>query len=98
MDVPLIIRWPKHVRAGSKSDALYTPMDHLPTLAKLCGLPIPEIANGMDLSGHVLGRGGAEHDAALMMNYVSHWDFPETARIGRNGAGCGPSNTRTCAG
>ena len=78
VDVPLIIRWPKHVRAGSKSDALYTPMDHLPTLAGLCGLSIPDIVNGMDLSGQVLGRGGNQRDAALMMNYVSHWDYPES--------------------
>jgi arylsulfatase A-like enzyme len=78
VDVPLIVRWPKHVRAGSKSDALYTPMDHLPTLARLCGLDVPDIVNGKDLSGHVLGRGGAQRESALMMNYVSHWDYPES--------------------
>ncbi|MEK7404067.1 MAG: sulfatase [Acidobacteriota bacterium] len=78
VDIPLIIRWPGHTRAGSKSDALYTPMDHLPTLASLCGLRTPGIVNGMDLSTHALGRKGPERDAALMMNFVSHWDFPET--------------------
>ena len=78
VDVPLIVRWPKHVKAATKSDALYTPMDHLPTLATLCGLPVPEIVNGQSLASHVLGRGGTERDAALMANYVSHWDFPES--------------------
>jgi arylsulfatase A-like enzyme len=78
VDIPLIVRWPKRVRAGSKSDALYTPMDHLPTLASLCGLPVPSIVNGLDLSQTALGRKGGERDAALMMNYVSHWDYPET--------------------
>jgi arylsulfatase A-like enzyme len=78
VDVPLIIRWPQHVRAGSQSDALYTPMDHLPTLARLCGLQIPDIVNGVDLSGAVLSRGGPARDTVLMMNYVSHWDFPES--------------------
>jgi arylsulfatase A-like enzyme len=78
VDIPLIVRWPGRVRAGAKSDALFTPMDHLPTLASLCGLPIPGIVNGMDLSPHVLGRKGPERDAALMMNFVSHWDYPET--------------------
>src|SRR5215467_12479669 len=78
VDVPLIVRWPKHVRAGSKSDALYTPMDHLPTLARLCGLDVPDIVNGVDLSGHVLGRGGSARDSVLMMNYTSHWDYPES--------------------
>jgi arylsulfatase A-like enzyme len=78
VDIPLIVRWPKHVRAGSKSDAIYTPIDHLPTLASLCGLEIPPLANGMDLAGHVLGRKSKERDAALIMNHVSHWDFPES--------------------
>jgi len=63
----LIVRWPKHIRAGSKSEALYTPIDHLPTLASLCGLEIPPLANGIDLSGHALGRKATEPDAALMI-------------------------------
>jgi arylsulfatase A-like enzyme len=78
VDIPLLVRWPKHIRAGSKSDALYTPIDHLPTLASLCGLETPPLANGTDLSGHALGRKAQEPDAALMMNYVSHWDYPES--------------------
>ena len=78
VDVPLIVRWSGHIQPGAKSDALYSPMDHFPTLATLCGLPVPSIVNGMDLSPHVLGRKGPEHEAALMMNYVSHWDFPES--------------------
>jgi arylsulfatase A-like enzyme len=78
VNVPLLVRWPKRIKAGSKSDALFTPIDFLPTLASLCGLPIPDIVNGMDLSASALGRKGPERDAALMMNFVSHWDFPET--------------------
>ncbi|MBI3683160.1 MAG: sulfatase [Acidobacteria bacterium] len=78
VDVPLIIRWPGHTRAGAKTDALYTPMDHFPTLAGLCGLAVPGIVNGMDLSANALGKKGKDRDAALMMNYVSHWDYPET--------------------
>jgi arylsulfatase A-like enzyme len=79
VDVPLVMRWPGHMPAGSKSDVLFTPMDFLPTLATLAGLPVPGIVNGMDLSGHVLGRGGPQRESAMMMNYTSHWDYPETA-------------------
>ena len=78
VDIPLMVRWPGRVPAGAKSDVLFTPMDHLATLASLCGLSVPSIVNGMDFSPHVLGRRGPERDAALMMNFVSHWDFPET--------------------
>jgi arylsulfatase A-like enzyme len=76
-DIPLIIRWPKHLKPA-KSDMLYTPMDHLPTLASLCGLKIPGIVNGKDLSANLLGRSRSEPDAALMMNFTSHWDYAET--------------------
>lgn len=78
VNVPLIIRWPAKTRAGSTSDVLYTPIDHFPTLASLCGLRVPDIVNGMDLSPHVLGKKGPERAEALMFNFVSHWDFPET--------------------
>jgi arylsulfatase A-like enzyme len=78
VDVPLAIRWPGRIRAGSKSDALFTPIDHLPTLARMCGLQVPEIVNGMDFSATIQGRKGPDRDAALMMNFVSHWDYPET--------------------
>ncbi|HUS05482.1 MAG TPA: sulfatase [Bryobacteraceae bacterium] len=78
VDVPLIVRWPRHIPGGQNRDTLYTPMDHLPTLASLCRLPKPGLADGLDLSGSVLGRKGPEPDAALMMNFVSHWDFPES--------------------
>jgi len=78
VDIPLIIRWPGHIRPGVTSDVLYTPMDQFPTLAGLCGVEVPDIVNGMDLSARVLGRKGPERDAALMMNFVSHWDYPET--------------------
>lgn len=77
--VPLSIRWPKHIAAGSRSDALFTPMDHFPTLAGLCGVEVPQLVDGMDLSGVVLSRRNAnERDGALIMNYSSHWDYPET--------------------
>ena len=77
VDIPLIMRWPGHIKPGSKTDVLHTPIDHLPTLASLCGLQVPAIVNGTDLSAAALGRKGHEPDAALMMNFVSHWDFPE---------------------
>ena len=81
VDVPLIIRWPKHIRPASRSDVLYTPIDHFPTLATMCGLVVPPDVNGMDLSGHALNGRGREQDAVLMMNFVSHWDYPETGTL-----------------
>jgi len=73
--IPCIVRWPGHIPAGRRLDVLHTPMDHLPTLCGLAGLPIPKECDGVDLSGTLLGTTRIERDAVLMMNYVSHWDF-----------------------
>lgn len=78
IDIPLIYRWPGRIPSGLKSDVLFTPMDQFPTLAGLCDLEIPGIVNGMNLSAAAFGRTGPERDAALLANYVSHWDYPET--------------------
>lgn len=79
VDVPLVYRWPGRIKAGSRSDTLFGPMDHFPTLASLCGLKAPAIVDGRDLSQQALTGRGPQHDTLLMANYVSHWDFPETA-------------------
>jgi arylsulfatase A-like enzyme len=78
VDIPLIIRWPGHVPAGHKPDALYTPMDHMPTLLSLCGAEAPGTVDGTDLSAVALGRRGRQRDAVLMADYVSHWDYFDT--------------------
>jgi len=81
VDIPLIIRWPRRVGAGRKSDILYTPIDHFPTLVSMCGLGTPKIVDGMNLSRRVLEGKGPDRDSALMMNFVSHWDYPETMTL-----------------
>src|SRR6185295_6372944 len=37
--VPLIVRYPKTIAAGSTSDAAVMSIDYLPTILDLCGLP-----------------------------------------------------------
>jgi arylsulfatase A-like enzyme len=75
VDIPLIFRWPGHIPAGVRSDALYTPLDHMPTLLSMTGCTVPDAADGINLSPAVLGGKADERDAALMMTYTSHWDF-----------------------
>jgi arylsulfatase A-like enzyme len=77
--VPLLIRWPSRIAPGTRSDAIYTPMDHLPTLLSLAGVHSPYSGiDGIDLSSAVLGQPGPQRDAALMMNYSAHWDYFHT--------------------
>src|SRR5690606_34830552 len=64
--VPLIMRWPGHIPAGSTSDVCLNTPDIMPTLLSLLGLPIPDEVEGMDLSHCALGRSGPEPEAAFM--------------------------------
>ena len=78
--IPLVFRWPGGVMAGTKSDVLFTPMDHHPTLAALAGAAAPAGLDGMDLSAAV--RDGIDNvrtpvprEMVFMANYSSHWDY-----------------------
>lgn len=48
--VPLIVRWPENVPAGSESHALLSQIDLLPTLAAVAGATVPEdaVVDGVD--------------------------------------------------
>ena len=71
VNVPLLMRWPGQIPAGTRSDVLYTPMDHLPTLCSVSGIPIPDMVDGVDLSSVLQGDRVVERDAVLMMSYVA---------------------------
>ena len=79
LDIPLIVRWPGRIKAGSRNDALFTPMDHLPSLCGLAGLDVPREVDGADLSAVLRGRGRDSREEVLIGSYTSHWDFFQTA-------------------
>jgi arylsulfatase A-like enzyme len=83
LDIPLLMRWPGRIPAGQKRDAVYTAMDHLPTLCALAGIEPADNSqgalDGTDRSSVVMGVAGAvADDGELIMNYVSHWDYFDT--------------------
>jgi len=63
--VPMLIRWPGHIPAGTRSDACLATVDIMPTLFALMGETAEDV-EGMDLSHLALGRNGPEPEAALM--------------------------------
>jgi arylsulfatase A-like enzyme len=78
--VPLVFRWPGRLPAGKKSDVLFTPMDHHPTLATLTGTKAPPQLDGVDLSAAIRGNDrspatGSLREIAMIANYSSHWDY-----------------------
>lgn len=64
--VPMILRWPGHIPAGSTSDACISTVDLMPTLLGLAGREIPKAVEGMNLAHLALGKSGPEPSAALL--------------------------------
>ena len=68
--IPFILRYPRRVKAGGKTDVLFNSVDVMPTLLGLCGAPIPKAVQGTDLSSFVLGKGGKKPEAVLLQRIV----------------------------
>jgi arylsulfatase A-like enzyme len=76
--VPLIVRWPGHVKAGQTSDVPVSMTDWTPTLLGACGVPAPEKLDGVSLVP--LLEGGRRPARSLF------WHFPHyTNQGGRPG-------------
>jgi arylsulfatase A-like enzyme len=67
--IPLIMRWPGHLPAGTTNDVVIGVVDHTPTLLGLCDLPVPAGMNGLDLSATILGRAGPRPPSAFIAEY-----------------------------
>jgi arylsulfatase A-like enzyme len=50
------VRYPAKVKAGRRSDALFTQVDFAPTLLSLCGVKPPASMQGADLSRVITGE------------------------------------------
>ena len=64
--VPCIIRWPGHVPAGRVSDAIFSTVDFMPTIANLAGYKVPKdrIIDGFDQTALLFGdsvKGDRDH-------------------------------------
>ena len=62
----MLIRWPKKIPAGLKSDACFNTPDIMPTLLGLAELSNPAEVEGMDLSELAMGKKGIEPGAAFL--------------------------------
>ncbi len=59
--VPCVVRWPGHVPAGRVSDAIFSTLDFLPTLAGLARFDVPadRLIDGVDQTDLLLGKSDA---------------------------------------
>jgi len=68
--VPMIVRWPGRVTAGSVSDHVWAFWDFLPTAAKLAGVDPPENTDGISVVPTLLGERQEPHE-------FLYWEFFE---------------------
>jgi len=57
--IPMIVRWPRKIKAGVVSDHLWYFPDVMPTLAKLAGAELPENIDGISVVPTLLGEEAA---------------------------------------
>jgi arylsulfatase A-like enzyme len=68
--VPMIVRWPGKVPAGTVSDAVWAFWDVLPTLASLAGASTSLTLDGIDITTALVGNPPPRHD-------FLYWEFHE---------------------
>jgi arylsulfatase A-like enzyme len=67
--VPCMMRYPRRIPMGVRTDALLTPVDVMPTLLGLAGVPCPQI-DGIDMTEAACGGRSDQRDAALIMKML----------------------------
>jgi choline-sulfatase len=70
--VPLIVRWPGHVREGAAVGALVELVDVMPTLLDLAGLPHPPGLHGRSLVPLLRGEPGASGRDVVFSEYLEN--------------------------
>lgn len=66
--VPFIARWPGHIPANRRSDAIAMGIDLMPTFCALAGTPLPHgvTIDGKDIGSVLLRSGATPHDELLL--------------------------------
>ena len=80
--VPMIARWPGHIRAGATSDHIAANWDLWSTFAELVGGEVPKDTDGISFAPTLLARGEQRRHEAL------YWEFhaqgsSQAVRMGR---------------
>lgn len=76
--VPGIIRFPRRIEAGNRSDAVMSMVDWFPTLCTLAGLPVPRSIEGHSRAQNLLSATtDTDDDSAFIMNFSKWFDWFE---------------------
>jgi len=88
MKVPLTMRWPGHIKAGSAHEGLTSHVDLMPTLLDLAGAEIPEGIDGRSMAGVLTGEVDVARDEIFVdvcnqgvMTRNGRWKFVLNAAL-----------------
>ncbi|QGJ70814.1 N-acetylgalactosamine-6-sulfatase [Planctomycetales bacterium 10988] len=79
--VPMIVRWPGKVEAGSTTNYVGSFIDFMPTAAELAGVSAPEGLDGLSFVPTLLGKKQPKHDYLYWAFYER--GFKEAVRKGK---------------
>jgi arylsulfatase A-like enzyme len=61
--IPLLLRYPRRIRAGTTIDTLISNVDYAPTLLSLCGVAAPKEMQGVNLASLLTRRRGSSPES-----------------------------------
>jgi arylsulfatase A-like enzyme len=65
--VPLVVRYPRQIKAGGEYEFPLSNVDLMPTLLGLCGVPLPNDTQGQDLSTLFASGQGAHAESVYCL-------------------------------
>jgi len=74
LQMPLLIRYPGTIAAGSTSDDMITNVDFAPTLLELCGVDRPDTLQGRSFAPILAGETPADWPSSMYYRYWMHRD------------------------
>ncbi|QDU37735.1 Arylsulfatase [Maioricimonas rarisocia] len=80
--VPLFVRWPGHIEAGTVVEPITMHIDLLPTLVDLCGVPMPEThpLDGRSLAPLLMDAPGVDWPDRILLTFRTRGGQPEFLR------------------
>jgi arylsulfatase A-like enzyme len=70
--MPLVVRWPERIKAGSVSEDLVTNVDFAPTFLEAAGVEIPEAMQGRSAGPVLCGRTPKDWQTSMYYRYWMH--------------------------
>lgn len=77
---PLVVRYPKEIKAGTRIDKLVQNLDYAPTFLDYAGIKVPDDMQGMSFRKLVSGEVGEWRDAI----YYQYFEYPAEHEVKRH--------------